>query len=478
MSHRSLIASSYGICDNTMLNRIPIRMRLTLLFATTMLFVLAIAGVLVYERVRSQLDSRIDLDVSAQASSLLSVVERSPSGLAQAVASPLIHGHTNFVQVLDQHGRILAATPGLKKVALLSKARLKEALTHSVRLTRGKRNKKDPLPAGARLLTTPVHLPGRQPAVLIVGTTLDQRSSSLSQLALVLGVVGPLALLVASLAAYRLTAATLRPVELMRRRAAVVSSTEPGVRLPLPAARDEIHDLGDTLNEMLARLEESFAREQAFVANASHELRTPLSNLKVELDLALRRPRAAGELQEALRSAQVEVDRLSALADDMLVLARADDRQLPIARRESDVAELLADVRGRFDTNGRAVTISMPEGLRILADPDRIEQAVSNLLDNALRYSEGDVSLRAHTDLAGATEIHVEDDGPGFQPEFISDAFERFSRADRGRSGRGAGLGLSIVRMIARAHGGDAHAVNRAGGGADVWIVIPRSPGG
>jgi two-component system, OmpR family, sensor kinase len=454
------------------LARIPLRFRLTLLFATTMLVVLGLAGILVYERVRSQLAAKVDLDVTTQASSLLSLIERSPSGLSRAVSTPLVRGHENFVQVVDSRGRILAATPGLKKVSLLDHDRLRAALTRSVRFTRGK---KDPLAEGSRLLTTPIHLPGNENAVLIVGTTLDQTSSSLSSLALILGIVGPLALIVASFAGYRLTVATLRPVELMRRRAALVSSRTPGVRLPLPEAHDEIHELGKTLNEMLHRLEESFAHEQAFIANASHELRTPLANLKAELDLALRRPRPAAELVAALHSAQVEVDRLSALADDLLVLARAEEGLMPNEATECVVADVLAAVRRRFERAGDRITISSPAELRMFADPARIEQALSNLLDNALRYGEGKVSLVARQGQHGDVEIHVEDTGPGFPEDFIPEAFERFTRADPGRAGRGAGLGLSIVRTVARGQGGDAYAVNRDEGGADVWISVPSS---
>jgi len=133
--------------------------------------------------------------------------------------------------------------------------------------------------AGSLLVTAPVSTPqGR--AVLIVGASLDQRAESLSSLVDTLAIVGPLALIIVTLAAYRLTAATLKPVEAMRQKAAVVSATEPGVRLPLPAADDEIRHLGDTLNEMLGRLEDSFARERTFVANASHELRTPLTTMR------------------------------------------------------------------------------------------------------------------------------------------------------------------------------------------------------
>jgi two-component system OmpR family sensor kinase len=290
--------------------------------------------------------------------------------------------------------------------------------------------------------------------------------------------VGPVALLVAVLAGYRLTAATLKPVELMRRQAATVSASEPGVRLPLTPADDEIHELGSTLNEMLGRLEESFAREQAFVANASHELRTPLSTLKVELDLALRRPRPPAELVDALRSAQIEVDRLSDLAGDLLELARADDGRLPVVPAETTVVDIFTAVRDRFDASGGRVRLVPGADRPITADPRRLEQALGNLVDNALRYGDGEVLLAAEGNGSGQIELHVRDGGPGFPPGFLDQAFERFSRAGPGRSGGGAGLGLAIVRMIACAHGGEAYAANCVSGGADVWLVIPGSPGG
>lgn len=307
------------------LRRLPIRVRLTLIFAAAMLFVLTACGVVVFERVRSQVDARINLDVSRQASALLSRVVGSQSGLTVGVTHPLGRGR-QVAQILDSHGRVLASSPGLKGVPLLKGRQLKAALRHRVKSDRPKR---DPLPSSVRLISTPISVPGHGSGVLIVGTSLDERAASLSSLALALVIVGPIALLIATAAGYRLTRATLEPVELMSRRAAEVSPGEPWVRLPLPPADDEIRELGSTLNEMLGRLEESLAREQAFVANASHELRTPLSNLRIELDLALRRPRSPEELVEALRSVQGEVDRLSDLADDLLVMARADDG-LPI----------------------------------------------------------------------------------------------------------------------------------------------------
>ena len=453
------------------LRRLPIRVRLTLIFAAAMLFVLTACGVVVFERVRSQVDARINLDVSRQASAVLSQVVGSQSGLTDRVTHPLVRSR-QVAQILDSHGRVVASSPGLKGVPLLKGRQLQAALRHRLK---SDRPKKDPLPSSVRLISTPIRVPGHGSGVLIVGTSLDERSASLSSLALALVIVGPIALLVATAAGYRLTRATLEPVELMSRRAAEVSPGEPGVRLPLPPADDEIRELGSTLNEMLGRLEESLAREQTFVANASHELRTPLSNLRIELDLALRRPRSAEELVEALRSVQGEVDRLSDLADDLLVMAHADDGQLPIRLETLDLAELFVTVRERFGDQRRRICVADRSSGRISADRSRIEQALANMIDNALRYSDGEVTLSGERNGESGREVHVRDRGPGFPPEFLDQAFERFSRADPGRAGRGTGLGLSIVQMIAHAHGGDAHAANRDSG-ADVWLVIPGSP--
>ena len=453
------------------LRRLPIRVRLTLIFAAAMLFVLTACGVVVFERVRSQVDARINLDVSRQASALLTQIVSSQSGVAQGVTHPPDRGR-QIAQVLDSDGRVVASSPGLKRVPLLTGRELRAALRHRVRSDRPKKN---PLPSGLRLVSTPIRVPGHGSGVLIVGSSLDERAVSLSSLALALVIIGPVALLIATAAGYRLTRATLAPVELMSRGAAEVSPREPGVRLPLPPAHDEIRELGTTLNDMLGRLEESLAREQAFVSNASHELRTPLSNLRIELDLALRRPRPPQQLVEALRSVQAEVDRLSDLADDLLVMARADDGGLQIRLETLDLAELFATVRQRFGDRGRRICVADGSSARISADRSRIEQALANMVDNALRYSDGEVTLSSERNGENGRELHVRDRGPGFPPEFLDQAFERFSRADPGRAGRGAGLGLSIVRMIAHAHGGEAHAANR-NSGADVWLVIPGSP--
>jgi signal transduction histidine kinase len=243
----------------------------------------------------------------------------------------------------------------------------------------------------------------------------------------------------------------------------------------VPPAGDEISRLAQTLNEMLARLQAAVEHERRFVADASHELRTPLALLRTELDLALRRPRSHEELESALRSAADETQRLSRLAEDLLLIARADQGLLPIRTEVVAAEDLLADAATRFASRassvGREVRV-LETDLRAVADPLRVGQALVNLVDNALTHGAGTVELRAE-ERGDLVELHVSDEGPGFSPGFRDRAFDRFSRADEARSGAGSGLGLSIVELVAGAHGGSAGLGDSASGGADVWISLP-----
>jgi signal transduction histidine kinase len=328
----------------------------------------------------------------------------------------------------------------------------------------------------ARLLARPADGPGGR-FVVVAAASLDDRNDSLASLGTILLIGIPVALLLASVAGYLVSGRALRPVEAMRRRAAAISAAEPDQRLPLPEADDEIRRLGETLNAMLGRLEAAIERERAFVDDASHELRTPLAMHKTELELALRYAETPEEMRAAISSAIVEVDRLTQLAEDLLVLARSAEGKLALDLRQVRVAPLLTDLRERFSVRmgeaGRSLVIEPVDGMTVEADRVRLEQALGNLVENAIEHGEGEITVRV-SQADGGVAIHVEDRGPGFGHDFIGHAFERFSRGDPSRGGDGTGLGLAIVDAIARAHRGSAHVANREGEGADVWIVLPR----
>jgi two-component system, OmpR family, sensor kinase len=312
--------------------------------------------------------------------------------------------------------------------------------------------------------------------VAVVGASLEPRDVAQDNLRSLLLLGGPVALLLASLAGYGAAAGALRPVEMMRRRAQEIQAHRPGQRLPVPPSRDEVARLGDTLNDMLDRLEEAFSRERRFVTDASHELRTPLAILRGELELALRDADDVAGFRAAVGSAVDETDRLVQLAEDLLVIARSDQGRLPVRRADVKAAELLDSVARRYgsraEQHGVRLAVTATDGLVLRGDRLRLEQALGNLVDNALRHGGTDVTIDA-VPVGDEIELHVRDDGSGFPDGFEDHAFERFTRADAGRTSGGAGLGLAIVQAIAQAHGGRAAARNARAGGADVWIVLP-----
>jgi signal transduction histidine kinase len=440
---------------------LPIRVRLTLAFAVVMGVVLAGMSFFVYERVGSALIASVDQALNSQAREAAGHSLESHRLVDRDVA-----GGTTLAELLTNGGTVTRASPaGLPP--LLSKRDLArvaagQPLRGSVSLQR---------PSGDwRYLAVPADGGG----IVVVARSLEPREESLHRLFKELLFASPLALLLASLAGYGLAASALRPVEAMRRRAAAVSAIAPG-RLPVPPGGDEISRLATTLNDMLSRLEASFEHERRFVANASHELRTPLAMLRTELELALRRPRSHDELHDAVRSAAQETNRLSQLAEDLLLIARADQGGLPIRAERVAVDELFTTVAVRFarraEEFGHGVDVRLTEAA-VAADPVRIEQALSNLVENALTHGSGPIDLYA-VERDDVVELHVADAGPGFPAAFLDRAFDRFSRGDESRGAGGSGLGLSIVALIAEAHGGSAGATNRPSGGADVWLAVP-----
>jgi len=452
---------------------LPLRVRLTLVFALVMSLVLTATGVFLHARLRDSLDESVDASLRARADDVSTLVRRGGSGLGEDGAGRLAETDESFAQVLRAgDGTVVDATPSLTQ-SLLTPEELHDARNGTLVVDRGSVPGLDE--ARVRLLATPAN--GRDGAVVVVaGASLDDRDEALEALRTQLFIGGPLALLLASLAGYALAGAVLRPIEAMRLRAAQVSAVNAAERLPVPPGDDEVARLARTLNEMLDRLEAGLERERRFVADASHELRTPLSLLTTELELALRRPRSPDELRAALASAAEETDRLVLLADDLLVLSRADEGALALHAEPVAARELLDSVARRFAARahdaGRPVEVDAPEGITITGDRLRLEQALGNLADNALRYGGGPVLLQARQRGDGV-ELRVSDRGRGFPDDFLPHAFERFSRADDSRIRGAVGLGLSLVEAIVRAHGGRVSAANRAGGGAEVALLLP-----
>ena len=453
-----------------MLGRLSIRARLTIAFAAALLLVLVLAGAFVYQRVSSDLNSSINDTLHTRASGVVTLIEsgRPPSQLPATSLGP---GDEGFTQVVSPPRRVVASSFQSTTGSVLAPAELRAATRrpHSF----GERRVQG-VESEAKVFARPVDSDSGL-LVVVVGASTDDRNETLAGLRSAFLVGAPLALLLASGLGYLLASRALRPVTAMRRRAREITLQRSGERLPLPQADDEVRQLGVTLNTMLERIEDSLRRERVFVADASHELRTPLAILRAELELADRPERSPAELREALGSAREEVDRLSRLADDLLLIAGSDEEGVRISREPVRLETLLDRVRQRFaqraGEEGREIVISAPDGAAAAVDPLRLEQALGNLVDNALRHGGGTVRLAAEADDRLAV-FEVSDQGTGFPSDFEPEAFERFSRAEPGRSGEGTGLGLAIVRAIAEAHRGSATIAATADGETVVRISV------
>jgi two-component system OmpR family sensor kinase len=456
------------------MTRVPIRLRIAAAFAVAMALVLAATGWFLYARVDSHLSNALDNQLRLRTHDLAALVRDPHASLAAASGAPVVEKGENYAQLLDARGRVLDATQPLGTTRLLDPGELRSARSGTIFADR---RSVPGLDEPSRLLARPIVRRGEK-LVLVVGATSADRTETLGSLRDELLVAGPIALVLASLVGYALAGLSLRAVESMRRRAAAISAETPGERLPVPRTGDELERLGETLNEMLGRLETALERERDFVADAGHELRTPLALLRTELELALRHAESPEELREAVRASSLEVDRLVQLAEDLLLIARSDRGRLALRLEPLEASDLLRSIASRFEWRAqeadRPVRAVTPPGLELRGDRIRLEQALGNLVDNALRYGGGEVSLTAAR-ANGVVELHVTDEGSGFPPEFAGQAFERFARHDHARGRAGSGLGLSIVRAIAEAHGGSAHLANRNGGGADVWVVLPSA---
>jgi signal transduction histidine kinase len=371
-------------------------------------------------------------------------------------------GGVAYVQVVDDHDRVVAASLNADAgVSMLRGDELAKARGGKPLTVGGSRVLIDePL----RIIAVRADVNAGQRTVLVatdLGRVLD--SSRLLARYLLLGV--PLGIAAMAALTWWMVGLTLRPVDALQRGAAQLSAT--GLsrsRLPVPAAEDEIHSLATTLNDMLDRLDTATAKQRRFVGDAAHELRSPIASLRLQLEIAGRLGESA-ELKELADDALVDVGRLSNLIDDLLALARSDERGALSHRAPVRIGDLIASVTATYRETRVAVTGEPGPPATVIADRDGLHRVLVNLIDNAIRYARTQVVVSVTTERAPGAElgpgpgwaiVQVADDGPGVPANKRERVFDRFYRLDtaRSRAEGGTGLGLSIVREIVSAHSG------------------------
>ena len=425
--------------------RASLRLRLVAGFSAAMLLVLAAAGAFVYWRVAFALDRQVNEDLSDVSRRVAAVVD--PSGqLAEGVSLTSNEAY----QVLDSNGRVLNYSLSIGPEPLLEPAVARGAFSSPLRRDIGRMLPISPHPLRAYAVALAWPQPQRA-AILVVAVRRDHRDEALRELLVQLLVAGIGALVVTALVGERLARLALEPVERYRAQAADIIAGAAGVRLDVPAGRDdEVTRLGRTLNVMLDALEDALEGERRFVNDASHELRTPLTLLKTRVQLALRRPRTVREHEEILAEIQTDIIGLTQLADQLLRVGTSpyalDDNPEP-----TDLAAVVGDEvarRRRPDSRPDAELILRTENpVLVTLGHTEATQLITNLLDNADLHGRPPIIVTVDkVDESG--RIQVTDHGDGMDPELLATATQRFRRAAAARSRPGFGLGLSLVEAI------------------------------
>ena len=378
-----------------------------------------------------------------------------------------------LIQVLDDQGRVVAASPNAGGLAPV--ARLRPDESRLVRAPPG-----GPVEAGGELaaVATGADTPLGRRTVVVARSTEDATEAT-AVVGRLLAVGLPLLLAVVAVTTWIVVGRALAPVEAIRTEVDAISAAALHRRVPDPPADDEIGRLARTMNRMLARLEQAQARQRRLVSDASPERRSPVAAIRQHAEVALAHPgrTTAGELAETVLAEDL---RLQRLAEDLLLLTRADEHSLALRRRPVDLDDLVFDEARRLRGAGglRIDTTAVSAG-RVDGDAAALRRMVRNLADNAARHAGGHLAFSV-TERDGTVLLAVDDDGPGIPVADRERVFERFVRLDgaRSRDDGGSGLGLAIVAELAAVHGGTVAIASSSLGGARVEVTLPHPGSG
>jgi len=402
-----------------------------------------------------------------------------------------------FIQVLDESGRIGRKSENLKNVQLpISLNALKNASKGLVTYETHRSFENAPL----RIITFPVVEDNHIAKIVQIASSLEDVEDALNTLFIILMITVPLALMVASLGGQFLANKALRPVDQITQTARMITSRNLNQRIKPPKVRDEISRLIETFNEMISRLDQSFRQIKQFSTDASHELKTPLTILKGEVEVTLRRKRAPQEYEQILKSNLEEVNRMSQIVDDLLLLSKADIGEIRLNKESIHLAEILNEVVAQVNILAQAKNLHIDtsnhdEDIQIFGDGLRIRELFLNLIENGIKYTEeggaihvtvtkdgpplvNNTSGWAEGKHLGYAKIIVSDTGIGIAEEDQERIFDRFFRVDKARSRAqgGSGLGLSICRWIVEAHGGEINVESEIGKGSSFVVKLPLYP--
>jgi heavy metal sensor kinase len=460
---------------------LPIKWRLTIWYGVVLSLILIIFAFGIFTYFRNSLQDSIDAKIRSigevLSSSMTDTHNTSVFGNFERYLENVLGRKPKgkFIQIMDTSGRIGAKMSDIEGEALptsfnaLERAMRGEIVYETIERTKPR----------LRMITIPIMENKKVTSVVQVGTSLEDFDETINKLLLIMIIGIPTSVSVTIVVGYFMAKKALRPVDQIRRTAIKISSSNLDERIDFAGRRDELSRLAETFNAMIGRLKDAFQRVNQFSIDVSHELKTPLTILKGETEVALRKEREKADYQKLLLSNLEEIDRMSCIIDDLLLLSKADTKDIKLNIEEVALRDLMMDVCMNMkvvaDKKEVALQASELEDVRLKGDELKLRRMLLNIVENGIKYSHsgGKVMVSSYVD-DGYVQIDVKDEGIGISEEDIKYVFDRFYRADRSRKREsGSGLGLSISRWIAEAHKGSIEVTSKPAQGSMFSIKLP-----
>lgn len=463
------------------LERIPVRLRLSLSYAVWMALLFLAIGCGIYKLVERNLEQSVDAALIASAESLRgarkAISYRSPftqSFLREFFGENYIRP---YAQLVDLSGRVSAKTQNVRvslPVTPNATARAERGLATIETIYR---HNMPPL----RQITLPVmHHQTFTGELIQVGAPLDATYRTLRSISFMLWVVLPVGLIISIIVGYLLMAWSLKPVAAVTRAASKLGSDDLDVRLPLPRANDEIRELSGTFNGMLDRLQDAFSRIKRFAGDVSHELRTPLAVLRGEAEFALRRDRSSEDYRKSLEIIEKEAVNMTNIVEDLLLLARAQSKSVAMNWERIDLKEFLEiacdSVKPVYAERGIQLEIAPLKQHLFYCVSGYLSLGIKNILLNAAKHSPVNSRVYLEVEISqGKVMIAIKDEGEGIPAEALPYIFDAFYRADtaRNRAAGGSGIGLSLAQALISLHDGRVLVESEVGVGSTFTLIIP-----
>jgi len=460
---------------------LPIKWRLTIWygFVLSLILITFASGIFIYFKnsLQESIDAKIRSIGEVLSSSMTDAHNTSVFGNFERYLENVLGKKPKgkFIQIMDSSGRIGAKMSDIEGEALptsfsaLERAMKGEIVYETIEKTKPR----------LRMITIPIMENKKVTSVVQVGTSLEDFDETIKKLLLIMIISIPSSICVTIVVGYFMAKKALKPVDQIRRAAIKISSSNLDERIDIGGRKDELGRLAETFNAMIGRLKDAFQRINQFSIDVSHELKTPLTILKGETEVALRKERDKHDYQVLLMSNLEEIDRMSCIIDDLLLLSKADMKEIKLNVEEVALRDLITDVcmdmKVVADKKNVELEASELEDIRLKGDELKLRRMLLNIVENGIKYSQvgGKVSVSSQQN-NGYAKIDVKDNGIGISEEDIKYIFDRFYRADPSRKREsGSGLGLSISRWIAEAHQGSIEVISQPARGSMFTIKLP-----